>query len=172
MKTRLIIVAIFLLCRSLYAFPPTNTIVKCEFAIKGTNTPEWIEVDLEEGRRFIGSMPYFGDLKDWNPWRDGTVPKTARVSPANPHFYFQMTTVTGKKKTASFTLHAGTVEYLGLGLKLVPESVRKSVLHQLEQWEAKWNASRKINRPENQQGLPTKSPTVPSPRNGSTSGGD
>ena len=126
-----------------YAFPPKDTIAKCEFAIRDNgNSLEWVDVDLEEGRSFIGSMPYFGNLKAWYSKRDEKNSRGPKVDPANGYYYFKMTTTSGKEKTAIFSLQAGTVGYRGLGLKQVPEDARESVRKQLETWKLKWDAAR------------------------------
>ena len=146
MKKTILVVAMLLAAGNLHAFPPTNTIVACAFAVRepSTNTLQWMKVDLEQGRRFIGSMPYFGNLKDWNPWRDENLPRSTRVSPVPPnHFYFRMTTASGKTNTASFSWNAATVDYRGLGLRLVPDALKDSVLKQLELWKKQWETAPK-----------------------------
>jgi hypothetical protein len=139
MKKTIIILLMGLLVGAAHAFPPTNSITKCEFAFKnGTNALHWITVDLDEGKTFIGSMPYFGNLKDWNPWKEQNLPKSTRISPAHTYYYFRMTTTSGTPKTASFPRSPSVVHYRGLGIKHVPKEAQGDVLRKLKEWETDW----------------------------------
>ncbi len=121
------------------AFPDTNDITRCEFAFGAAPIPyghevtnDWMTLDLQEARAFIGMFPLFGNLK---PWSVGMpVSPGGHIDPAPLYYHLLLTTKNGKQRSVGFSLHAGIVAYHVYGLKQVPKELQQRAETILEQW--------------------------------------